>query len=472
MKDEVNRKYKDLSKNMILFTISSFGSKIISFLLVPLYTSILSTNEYGTVDLLTTTAALLIPILTIDIQDAVLRFALDRKYKPKDVISIGFRINFFASGILLIALMILQLSGILNLGIGLLSFLFLNFVFGGFNNCFTLYLKGIERISILVASGLTNTLVTCSLNIYLLLFARMGLMGYLIANIAGQGIAVCIQFFGAKIYKDINFKTDKTITREMAAYSSPLIMNSISWWINSSSDRYILVLLRSVAENGIFSVAYKIPTILSTIQTIFYNAWSISAITEYDNEDRDGFIGNTYTLYSVLSIVSCSIIMFFNRPLAKILYANDFYQAWQAVPFLLVGTVFNGISVFQGCLFAAIKQTKEVSKSTIIGALTNIICNFVCVYFFGVIGAAFATMFGYMIVWIMRTFKLNQFIHMRVNRRLHYLSCILLIVQAFMALSEKMVIMEGIIVIILVLLQKDHIKVIVRKVRTMIWNRR
>lgn len=52
------------------------------------------------------------------------------------------------------------------------------------------------------------------------------------------------------------------------------------------------------AINGIYAVSYKIPTILSTIQTIFYNAWSISAITEFDKDDRDGFIGNIYTIYS------------------------------------------------------------------------------------------------------------------------------------------------------------------------------
>ena len=81
-----NSKYGDLSKNTLLFTINSFGSKLITFLLVPLYTNVLSTNDYGTADLMTSTAQLLIPLLTLNIQDAVLRFSLDKTKDPKKII--------------------------------------------------------------------------------------------------------------------------------------------------------------------------------------------------------------------------------------------------------------------------------------------------------------------------------------------------------------------------------------------------
>ena len=89
-------KYSTLSKNVLLFTISSFGSKIIQFLLVPLYTSVLSTGDYGTVDLMNTTSQLLIPVLTLNMQDAVLRFCLDKKYKKNDVMAVSLRVNLIA----------------------------------------------------------------------------------------------------------------------------------------------------------------------------------------------------------------------------------------------------------------------------------------------------------------------------------------------------------------------------------------
>ena len=96
------RKYWDLSKNTILFTINSFGSKLISFLLVPLYTYVLSTNDYGTADLITSTVQLLVPVLTLNIQDAVLRFSLDKEYDKRAVISVGIKHNFI--GLILLCL--------------------------------------------------------------------------------------------------------------------------------------------------------------------------------------------------------------------------------------------------------------------------------------------------------------------------------------------------------------------------------
>ena len=75
----MNNKYKYLGKNTMVFVISSFGTKFLSFLLVPLYTSVLSTEEYGVADLITTTATLMIFIFTINISSSVLRFTLDKK---------------------------------------------------------------------------------------------------------------------------------------------------------------------------------------------------------------------------------------------------------------------------------------------------------------------------------------------------------------------------------------------------------
>ena len=72
-------RYNYLFKNIGILTLSSFATKLLSFFLVPLYTNILTTTEYGTYDLLNSTIGILLPILTLDIQEAVLRFALDKK---------------------------------------------------------------------------------------------------------------------------------------------------------------------------------------------------------------------------------------------------------------------------------------------------------------------------------------------------------------------------------------------------------
>ena len=83
----MNRKYKDLSKNVVLFTISSFGSKVLVFLLTPLYTSMLSGEEFGTADIINTTVSFVLPILLICIESGVLRFCLEKDAQYDEVFS-------------------------------------------------------------------------------------------------------------------------------------------------------------------------------------------------------------------------------------------------------------------------------------------------------------------------------------------------------------------------------------------------
>lgn len=458
-------KYGALSKNTLLFTINSFGSKLITFLLVPLYTNVLSTNDYGTADLMTSTAQLLIPLLTLNVQDAVLRFSLDKTKDPKKIISVGCTINSIAMCLLGVVLFLLSYLGILSFGKEYLIFLFFSFAFGGIQNSLQMYMKAVDNVKVLVYSGLASTLFSCVSNLLLLLVFKIGILGYLISNLVGHFVSIAIMFFFGKIYRDVRFSTDTKLIKEMFVYSAPLAINSVAWWINTASDKYIITFFCGAAINGIYSVAYKIPTILSTFQTIFYNAWSVSAITEFDKDDKDGFIGNIYSLYLCVSTIGCSVILIFNKIIARILYAKDFYDAWMCVPFLLLGVAFNGIALFEGCLFTAVKKTKEVSRTTIVGAIVNTIANFALIPFFSSVGAAFATMIGYFTVWIVRTVSLQKIVRMQVNWMKQMICIVVLFAQVFLALKPNLITLSLQIfcLIILVLLQYTSIQKVIHR---------
>lgn len=429
----MNRKNRSLIKNIGLFTIGSFGSKILSFLLVPLYTAILSTSEYGSVDLITSTASLLTPILLLSIFDATLRFGMDSSYKKEDVLSTSINIALKGSLVLILGVLFVYFTKIFDVKGIYLVFLCVYFVLGALSQIFNLYLRAKNQAAVIAFSGIICTFITCISNVILLLILKCGIIGYMISNTIGILIQNIYQIIFGKIYKDIKFSHYNDLSKPMIKYSSPLIANSISWWINNASDRYILTFMRGISENGIYSVSYKIPTILTMFQSIFYNAWSISAIAEFDKDDKDGFIGNNYLMYSFVSLLVCSGLMFFNIPLASFLYKGEYFIAWRCVPFLLLGTVFCGLSQFEGSLFAATKNTKMVAKTTVIGATINTFFNFVLIYFMGSIGAALATLLGYMVTWVLRTILMQSFIRMRVDWSRHFFSIFLVCVQAILA---------------------------------------
>lgn len=456
-------KYKKLSRNTILFVINSFGSRIITFLLLPLYTYILSTNDYGTIDLVTSTVQLMIPIFTLNIQDAVLRFALDEKYDSKEVLTVGIRINFIGLLFVIVGVFLIKSTSIVNIDSNYLLFFVFSYFFGAMYNTISMYIRAIDEVGILVISGITNTVISCGLNIVLLIVVKLGVNGYLIANTVGTLVAIIIMVSKGKLINSLTWVRNSSLKYEMIIYSAPLIMNSIAWWINNVSDKYIVSFFCGVAINGIYSIAYKIPTILSTLQAIFYNSWSISAITEFDENDKDGFITNVYMLYTFVSIVGCSIIMILNKPLANILYSNDFYVAWKYVPFLLLGTTFNGIALFIGCLFSAVMKTNDIAKTTIYGAIINTILNFVLIPIIGAVGASFATMFGYLMIWICRVVKIRNIVNISVDWKQQALVFIILFIQSIIAVFDLNIILQILVFVILVILQRKYLIMLLNK---------
>ena len=421
--------YKYLFKNIGLLTISQFGTKILVFFLVPLYTNILSTAEYGTYDLFNTTINLLVPIVTLNISDAVLLFALDKSKDHSEVLSIGLKYAFIGFGI---SFVLLALNAIVKLFQPIndywyyFPFLFLLTVLNAVISGFT---RGIDRVKESAISGMICSTSMLACNLLFLLFFRWGLHGYFLANIIAVFLQVLYLFTACKLWNYIELKTNKELEKEMKKYSTPLIANNVGWWINNSSDRYIVTWMCGVSNNGIYSVGYKIPSVLNMFQTIFSQAWTMSAVRDFDSQDSNGFFSKMYSLYNCGMVIVCSSIIVTSRLLAHFFYAKEFFTAWQYVPFLTIAIVFGSLSGFLGGIFAATKNSKLFGKSTLMGAIINIILNIILVYFMGALGAAIATLIAFFIVWFIRVMHVQKHINIKINLKRDYLSYLLLVVQ-------------------------------------------
>ena len=239
------------------------------------------------------------------------------------------------------------------------------------------------------------------MNIWLIAYMRMGITGYLLSTITGLIVAsmyMSLRCKKATTHYDGQMTSNRIIAGEMLKYSVPLVFNAIAWWFNSSLDRYFVTAICGVSDNGIYSVAYKIPNLLTSIQTVFTQAWSISAITEFDKDDKDGFIGETYESFGVVMVLSCSGIMLLNEPLSNVLYAKEFFSANRYVPYLLMAALFSGLGGYFGGIFAAVKNSKVSATSTMISAAVNLILNAILIPRFEISGAAVATMISYFCV--------------------------------------------------------------------------
>ena len=426
---DTSRKQRDLSKNVILFTISHFGPKILVFLLVPLYTSCLSTGDYGIADIVSTTVSLVLPLLLICIDSGVSRFTLDRSTDNVEVFTSTMNIQLKGT---FIALVLSAVALLIPLPFNKLYVVFflLMFVAHGFYSFGTAFCRGIDKIGIMIEMSLLNTGITCVLNILFLLVFEFGINGYMVANFLGTYVAVIWGYLRFKFWKYYSRKrTPKALTKEITKYCIPLIFNKIGWWINNSIDKYVVIGFINEEANGIYSVSYKIPTILSTVSGVFAEAWSLSAIKEFDPEDKDGFIKDMYNLYNSVLVICCAALVVLNIPIATLLYKNEFFVAWKYTGPLLLSVIFGAFSGFLGAICSAVKDTKIYTYSTIAGGLTNVALSIALVPFIGIMGVAIGTLVSNIVIWAIRLKRVRKHLKLRVNFLFHFAMYALIVVQ-------------------------------------------
>ena len=465
-----SRRSKDLFKNIGLLTLGNFTTKLLSFFLVPLYTSVLTTEEYGIYDIIHTTIVLLVPVLTINIQESVLRFSLSKEENESDILKTGIR---FVNLSLVIVLCLCFINNKLHLFETLSTYgayFVLLYFFTALNQVLSSFARGIDKVKDFTIASVISSAVTIVLNVWLLAFAGKGLTGYFMAFILGSAASCIFLSFKLQIYRYLGKEpVKKEIRRSMVAYSAPLVLNAIGWWINNASDRYVVTWLCGLAVNGIYSVGYKIPSIINIFQTIFNQAWLLSAVKEFDPQDKDGFFVKTYNIYGAAMLFVCFGLNVFTRFIALILYKGDFYYAWIYVPLLNISILFGALSGVIGGVFSAVKDSKIFSVSTLIGAAVNVVFDIILVYKFSAIGAAIATMVSYVVVWVIRLVCVKKYIVLRLNLKRDIIAYSILLCQALWlyikAESILYYLISMLLLVTLLFLYRNEIDLIVKTIR-------
>ena len=449
---------KYLLKNTVIFSIGNFGTKIISFFLVPLYTNILTTREYGTVDLIYTIGMVLVPLLTLNIGESIMRFALDKDADCDKIMSTGITILIFGA---IIGLLILPIANLFESVSNYSIYIYLYTLTLAFSQIFLCYLRGKEFLLKYSIGNIIQSLTIANFNIIFLIGMKKGIEGYLMAYILANVCTGLYGFWAGKVNLVIKkYSIDIELSKNMIKYSVVLIPNSFMWWIMNSSDRMMVSAMISVTANGVYAVAYKIPTLLSTITTIFNQAWSYSAIREDESEDKEEYNNRVYeNLVTIVIVVATGLLMIM-KPFLSVYVGKEYYTAWHYVPYLIVGFVFMTLGSFIATSYTVHKDSMGFLISGTVGAIINLILNFILIPMMGVSGAAFATCISYFGVFVYRIKDTQKYIKLRVFKRKQICGYALLILSAMTCyldncIGQTLLVIEFICII---LLNKEFVK--------------
>ena len=434
-------RYGYLFSNMALFTVSNFVSKLLVFLLVPFYTSVLTEPEYGIADVMQSTLLLTVPLLSVNIGEAALRYALSGADKA-GILKTGFKYVFRAISYVFVL-------GVVFIGIGqagffegtsLASYIAVFIVLFAADSVYEfmlLYCQGCDKTKVMITGSISCTALVIAANLLFLLVFKLGLYGYLAAQILSFFGAALIMFLlikGAQGLKDA--REDKELEGEMREYGKNMQLYAASSWANNAIDRYFILAMLGSAANGLYGVAYKIPAILTTFQRIFAQAFQMSAVKEYEGDDRAEFFSGLFKKYNAIMVVLCAWLIYFLKVIAAFLFRKGFFEAWVLVPPLLISVIFGALEGYLGSICLAFKDGKSMGRATGMGALVNIALNFALISYFGATGAAVATCVSYFVMFALAYMYVMRHVVLSVGFGLNLLCYILLAVESALIMAD------------------------------------
>ena len=375
---------KRLIKNTGIIAIGNISTKLVSFFLLPLYTTLLSASEYGVFDYILSIATFCVPFVSVLMDESIFRFLIDcKKQEEKEkVISTSLIIVLTGmTGFALIGIPVMQ---------GLQYALF-NFLLGSIQK---------------------------ALNVLFIAVFHMGVDGMLFAAILTQFFVSVIFIFRIRLWKYFNFRIiDSQMAKDLIVYSLPLIPNKVSWTIINLSDRIILMNWLGSKATGLYAVSYKFPNLMDTVYGFFYQSWKESSARVMGEDSQNDFYNNVYeTLKNFMYALVLGMSAF--MPLVfRVLINKNYYEALLYVPILLLATYFANISGFYGGIFTAYKDTKIMGTTTLTAAILNVTINLLMIHKFGIYAAAISTLVANFVIYLYRRWKVSKYVKLSENKK-------------------------------------------------------
>ncbi len=428
---------KYLLKNVVSFFFGKVGSKLISFLLVPLYTHVLATGEYGVADLVITASSMMASVVVLEVGEAVMRFCLDKGADKNKVMSVGLAL--LAAGTVA-GLAFIPISNSVSAFSGYGLFVYGCMLSAAYMQVFLSFLRGQEKLNLYAVCNIVHTLSFAGLNILFLVFLRWGVNGYLYANIFSNCLTALLAAVLGSAHRAVaEFCIDTALVKRMVKYSVALVPNTLMWWIINSSDRVMITAMIGSAANGLYAVAYKLPSLLNTFSSTFNFAWTHSAIREKGSVDESEYHNETYNgMVQVLTVVAAGMLLVI-KPFLGIYVAPAFFEAWKYTPYLILAFVFLTLGDFVGTAYKVNKNSVQYLLSGVLGAVVNVGLNLLLIPVIGAAGAAVATCASCLSVFVFRLINTRRYIKINALSFSHLLSFGMLFAMAGLMFWETAV---------------------------------
>jgi O-antigen/teichoic acid export membrane protein len=421
------------------YTVTNFFTKGITFLTLPIFTRLLSTSDYGIVNLYTSYLSIFTIIFSLDLVASIQRGKFDFKDDfngyVSSVLFLGTLSFLFCSSIVLIFhnyfSKIFELSNLLIFILLLNSFFSFvqNLVFAKFQVEYNY--KKVSLITIF------SSLIGVFLSIFLItkVFLDEGYLGQII------GKAFPVILFGFILMMYIFLKGKKLIDLKYWKYSLlislPLILHGVSGIINSQFDRIIINKYIGSSETGIYSFAYNVGMIIMVLWTSTNQAWVPWFFEKMELKDFSSIKKRAKNFRDFFTIAYI-FILFISPEIIKLMSDSSYWEGLYIVPFIFMSYYFNLMYSFEVNIEFYTKKTHLISIGTIFAALVNVILNLIFVPLYGSVAAAITTVISNFALFAFHYLITNKVLKINIfGFKFHFISLIYVILSTLIFIIFK-----------------------------------
>jgi len=405
-------------KDIGIYAIGNIGSKLITFLMVPLYTYFVhDRSDFGFYDISLTICFLLLPFVTLQLRDGAFRFLLDCDDREQQQ-----RITTFVARAMITTLSLsAMVTGVLALTT---SIPYLGYILGllialSLQEVYSQVFRGLGNNRAFAITGILSAL---GIGVFSILFVALlgwGIKGVFLANIVARVLALALVEARVRlITRNTRWSLNsREVGRDIIRYTLPLLPGSLCWWLTGSSDRLFIKSFLGLDVNGVYAVAVRFTGIINTLAIIFYQAWQETAILQYHSPDRNRFFSKMFNGYIFLLAVILVGYIFMLKVCYGWLVAPQYRESLNYIYPLGISAVIFAISAFFDMGYQCAKDTKRTLPAIVLAAIVNILLNFALIKPLGVYGVIVTQLVSYIVLVIYRWHDMKRYFTLKVSQR-------------------------------------------------------
>ena len=406
-------------KDIGIYAIGNLGSKIITFLMLPLYTHFVAPADYGYYNICLTVVLLLLPFTTLQLRDGAFRFLLDTETdEQRERIVTGTYKTLLTNLLLWVGAAII-ISLLANIAYFWYTVAFL--LSFSLQEVVAQVIRGLGNNKAYVAVGILASLGIGIFSVIFVVWMNMGIKGIFLANIIAR--VLCLVIVELKVKSFVRFfkpylKVGQ-VAKDLLRFSLPLLPSSLCYWFTTSSDQWIINYYLGDGATGVYATAVRFTSILQIAVIIFYQAWQETAILQFNNKDRDAFFSkmlNTYICFLCLLGVTYNFMLKLNYGW---LVGVDFQSSWLYLYPLGLSAILSAIAGFLEMAYQCAKDTKRLLPAIILCAIINVVLNLVTIKFlpdeYKMFGAALTAIVTYLVLVVYRWVDVRRYLKLKVK---------------------------------------------------------